>query len=667
MSALDQIVYRAPGRTGAPILPLAASLPEGTEQDHWLERLDPWLRAGALTGRGYLAFGPQAAFVRWKGDAAADRSWEFAHVLVGPVSTLSTSYALQLPDLPAELLRLSRDGRLPQVTGADLGMRSAPGGIGRRSRSAGAIELLVPLLSRVLAGAQSVTMPWTEPLLPEAVLWALASILSMLGDSRPISFLTLASGPMEPPAGLFVSFRRGAAAPHPEPRYDDAAIGLATGYADDPVQLHRTLAQNGVLNPADQASRVGRLLDLWSPSRPHAGNTPAASGPAAQVPAGNDRTRNAYPGGTHTVNARSDGQTPANAAPTSRTSTGRGIICPVCLHEIKDWESLPRWRWDQFQSAYAELKIPPDASPEYLARLLRGAHVRCPDPYHVRKDEHYLPADYGDFGPAVVLGFIGVTESGKTHLLTTMVGEIERGGLQEFGIGSRPLDRALHKRFLDDWVRPLMSEGKVLPGTQEGVVTFTDGFVISPAGGRDRAVALFDVAGGELTRVDDTKQFLEIADGLIFVVDPARLDADGLGDDTFNTVLDLVNSTGRLPDRMSAAVVLNKADMVRFEDPVALWLRSDRKVLDAAESVSESADVYAFLHDKGAAAWTRPYRECARATLHVASPTGGADQPRSDGRVYPRGVTPRRVLRPLVAMLAMTGVLTGAEAERVGI
>jgi hypothetical protein len=644
MSALDQIVYRAPGGTGAPILLLAASLPEGTERDRWLERLDPWLRAGALAGRGYLAFGPQAAFVRWKGGTAQDQSWEFAHVLVGPVSRLSTSDALQLPDLPAELLRLSRDGRLPRFTGADLGMRSAPSGIGRRSRSASAIELLVPLLSRVLAGAQSVTMPWTEPLLPEAVLWALASILSMLGDSRPISFLTLASGPTEPPAGLFVSFRRGAAAPHPEPRYDDAAIGLATGYADDPVQLHRILAQNGVLDPADQAGRVGRLLDLWP-----------------------DRTRNAYPGGTRTVNARSDGQTPANAAPASRTSAGRGIICPVCLHEIKDWENLPRWRWDQFQSAYTELKIPHDASPEYIARLLRGAHVRCPDPYHVRKDEHYLPADYGDFGPPVVLGFIGVTESGKTHLLTTMVGEIERGGLQEFGIGSRPLDRALHKRFLDDWVRPLMSEGKVLPGTQEGVVTFTDGFVISPADGRDQAVALFDVAGGELTRVDDTKQFLEIADGLIFVVDPARLDADGLGDDTFNTVLDLVNSTGRLPDRMSAAVVLNKADLVRFDDPIALWLRSDRKVLDAAESVSESADVYAFLHAKGAAAWTRPYRECARATLHVASPTGGADQQRSDGRVYPRGVTPRRVLRPLVAMLAMTGVLTGAEAERVGI
>jgi hypothetical protein len=127
-----------------------------------------------------------------------------------------------------------------------------------------------------------------------------------------------------------------------------------------------------------------------------------------------------------------------------------------------------------------------------------------------------------------------------------------------------------------------------------------------------------------------------------------------------------VKSTEIQPGQVSAAIVLNKADLLRFEDPIAFWLRSDEKTLDAAEFIRESADVYAFLCDKGAGAWTRPYRECARATLHVASATGGSGR-ESDGAVYPRGVTPRRVLRPLVAMLAMTGVLTGAEAERVGI
>ena len=163
------------------------------------------------------ALDQQAVFVHGKGGAAPGRPWEFAHVLVGPVSTLSARYALRLPDLPAELLRLSRNGRLPQITGACLNIRPARSGIERRARSASAIELLEPLLSCILAGEQSVTMPWTEPLLPEAVLWGLVSIPSMLGGSRPISFLTLAAGPTEEVAGLIVSFRRGVAAPHPDP------------------------------------------------------------------------------------------------------------------------------------------------------------------------------------------------------------------------------------------------------------------------------------------------------------------------------------------------------------------------------------------------------------------------------------------------------------------
>src|ERR1035441_7897109 len=81
----------------------------------------------------------------------------------------------------------------------------------------------------------------------------------------------------------------------------------------------------------------------------------------------------------------------------------------------------------------------------------------------------------------------------------------------------------------------------------------------------------------------------------------------------------------------------------------------------------ESRDVYADLDVQGALALASPYWLCDKVTLHVASPTGGAGDSEGEGGIYPRGVTPRRVLRPLVAMLAMTGVLPGAEAGRVGI
>jgi hypothetical protein len=269
----------------------------------------------------------------------------------------------------------------------------------------------------------------------------------------------------------------------------------------------------------------------------------------------------------------------------------------------------------------------------------------------------------------VLLGFIGLTKSGKSHLLASMVGEIQGGALlQDYGIVSRPVDPAMHQRFLDGWVNPLFSHDRVLPGTQEGIVTFADAFLMSYENGPERLVALFDVAGGDLARVDETKQFLEIANGLFFVIDPEYLSArrQRLGDETFSNVLNVVKGKDRA-GQVSAAIVFNKADRVRFDEPVSRWLRSDSKVLDPVEFLLESRDVYAYLDVQGALALASPYWLCDKVTLHVASPTGGAGDSEGEGGIYPRGVTPRRVLRPLVAMLAMTGVLPGAEAGRVGI
>ena len=73
---------------------------------------------------------------------------------------------------------------------------------------------------------------------------------------------------------------------------------------------------------------------------------------------------------------------------------------------------------------------------------------------------------------------------------------------------------------------------------------------------------------------------------------------------------------------------------------------------------------------------TRRSRSLNRRTLaaRVGDPMSTGRSPSATGgdgaeqnTVYPRGVRPRRVIRPLAAMLAMTGVLTGPEADRVGI
>jgi hypothetical protein len=662
MSTIDQIAYRARNGSTGFIYEAATSVWDKAESDRWLRRLEPWLRAGGPPGRAYFNFGGQAAFIRWYAEAALHFDWQYALVLVGQPDVLTGSYALELPD--SDLPKLSQGGGQAPLLRRKWG--PARDAVKARARSADAVELLIPLLAHALRGERRVTMPWPGPLLPEAVMWGLVSILEMIGDTQPVSFFTYmySSGQHPDTPGLFVTFRPDAKAVlPPDPGFEALAGSLARMFADGPDELRQTLAEHGMPELADPADRISRLLNLWPTSR-----------------AGNVDT-----GGTATVNAspeRPVRTSYANAVPSSGTErqrgrstqdiTGQGVICPMCLGDIRDWSTLEYWTWDPGQEAYVELKVPPDLNETQLARRLDGAQVRCPAPQDdARIGPHYLPADYGRFGPPIVLGFVGLTMSGKSHLLASMVGAIVGQELKKTcGITGSPLDRGWHRRFMDAWVIPLLQHGKVLPGTREGVVEFADAFVMQRRDGLAQVVALFDVAGGDLARLEETKEFLWIADGLFFVIDPDRLSGQWAEDETFSNVLDVLRkNTGRHP--VSAAIVLNKADMLRFEEPVDRWLRygdsTPGAALDSVEFLRESADIYAYLEAKNALAMAAPYEVCDKATLHVASPTGSADTGATEGGVYPRGVTPRRVLRPLVAMLAMTGVLTEPEAEKVGV
>lgn len=664
MSAIDQIAYRARNGSTGFIYEVATSLWDKAGSDRWRRRIEPWLRAGRPQGHAYFNFGAQAAFIRWYAEARSHFDWQYALVLVGQSDVLTGSYALELPD--SDLPMLSRGGGQVPLVRKKWG--PAHDVIKAQARSADAIELLTPLLAHALRGERRVTMPWPGPALPEAVMWGLVSILDMIGDTQPVSFFTRMSASGQDPdtPGLFVTFRPDATTVlPPDPGFEALAGNLADMFANGPDELRQTLAEHGMLEPDDQAGRIGRLLNLWPTSQ-----------------AGYAQT-----GGTAIVNANSESPAPvshADAAPSPGTdrhrrhstqdTPGPGVICPMCLGEIQNWSTLDYWRWDPGLEAYVELKVPPDLNETQLDRLLHGAQVQCPvSQGNTGIGPHYLPADYGRFGPPVVLGFVGLTMSGKSHLLASMVGAIVGRELEKAcGLSSSPLDRAWHRRFMDAWVIPLLKHGKVLPGTREGgVVEFADAFVMRRRDGLAQVVALFDVAGGDLARLDETKEFLWIANGLFFVIDPDRLSGQWAEDETFSNVLDVVRKSTRRRS-VSAAIVLNKADVLRFEEPVDRWLRYEDSTasgaaLDSVEFLRESADAYAYLDARNALAMAAPYEVCDKATLHVASPTGSADTGANEGGVYPRGVTPRRVLRPLVAMLAMTGVLTGPEAEKVGV
>ncbi|HET9898781.1 MAG TPA: GTPase domain-containing protein [Streptosporangiaceae bacterium] len=353
---------------------------------------------------------------------------------------------------------------------------------------------------------------------------------------------------------------------------------------------------------------------------------------------------------------------------TGQGVTGREVLCPVCLRPLL-WTELTPLRYDSESLRYVEVEIAPGASDHRRRLAERGAVVRCPEPAG-EVDEHYLPIDYGRHLDPVVLGLVGATSSGKTHLLAALIGAIEAGELSKLGISCRPLDQAWHRRFMEENVRPLLHEQRVLNPTREGHTHFADAFLMrqeGSAGDQERTVAIFDVAGAELgselTSIRGAKPFLEIASGLIFVIDPTRFELTGpTGEDTFNTVLTVLGQAGRLR-QTSAAIVLNKADLLRFDDPVTRWLRTEVGTADPERVFEESADVFAYLHASNAESLARPVRECGKATLHVVTATGGPDLGKD---IYPRGVRPRRVLAPLIALLAMTGVLAGSRAERIG-
>lgn len=634
MNAVDRIIYRP--RAGASftvIVQTETSIPDLQQAGRWRHRLEPWLWAGRSPGAAYLDFGQEAAFIRFIGTASKPPAWLSAVVLVGQSAELNSTYALELADqeMPEAGYRsstgISWEGPQPGPRRDD---------IEARARSAEAGPALVTVLAHALHGARRVVMPGPDPALAEAVMWGFITIMRMVSGSPRVSFITSASlnTPDADIPEILVSFRSDVSSPlPPDPGFATLAADLADRFADDPGRLRQVLEEHG-LPASDDSSRISRLLAL--PPRGRPGNA----------------------SGKGTASVTTSYGVPAPAV----------VMCPVCLGDITDWSALDYWRWDATvgdEGDYVRIDIPLDLNPTQRARFTHGAYVRCPASTEVAKAAHYLPARYGRFGDPVLLGFVGLTQSGKTHLLASMIGGIS--GLSEYGMNVTELDRATHHSFLEKSVKPLIAGNLVLPGTPDDAsTTLTDAFIVRQARGLERVVALFDVSGGDLERRDSTKEFLWIADGLFFVIDPDHIAASKVGDDTFSNVLDIMSQRPKAGSA-AAAIVLNKADKVRFEEPISRWLRAGSGTLEPTEFLRESADVYAYLEEYQAMELTKPYQVCRKATFHVASPTGGAQEGVDRASKYPRGVTPLRVLRPLVAMLAMTGVLTGPQADQIGV
>ncbi|MGW4254177.1 hypothetical protein ACWEK7_22165, partial [Streptomyces californicus] len=434
--------------------------------------------------------------------------------------------------------------------------------------------------------------------------------------------------------------------------------------APEDLARHRALA--GALPRAFAPAAAGRptpaaLLELLAPEDARR-RLPVAAGAARTRHEAFDRTLEAKRRASAPLAgdpaSGADGAAGAEAAPGD-------VLCPYCLEEIR--LDLSHLYVTDDRNQYQPLDLSGITNPVRRDDAMRAAVQRCAaDPDF---PDHYIPVPYLTHGRPLTVAMIGQSSAGKSHLLTQMIAEITDGGLRRYGVDWQSVNPEQHARFVRERVQPLRS-GKVLAHTERlhEFARFVESLLLTDAHGRVRPVAFFDLGGEDLVRTDEALRFLLGVDALVFVVDPAlalplpQLDAlrahlgvevDRDGDTAFDTVLDRLPRKGPYLET-PAVMVLGKADLLRFQPPVDRWLEEGpAAAIGPDQFLAESADVHALLHRHAGQAWLRPFDAFRRCTLHVASATGG----RESGGRYPAGARPRRVLEPLVSLLAMHGII----------
>ncbi|MGW6445239.1 TRAFAC clade GTPase domain-containing protein [Lentzea sp. NPDC055074] len=354
------------------------------------------------------------------------------------------------------------------------------------------------------------------------------------------------------------------------------------------------------------------------------------------------------------------------------TPAPQKVQCPICL-EFIDWNETELFRWvvDESGARWEPADLSNINNPVKWQDRHDRCYVKCPNPAGEHR-EHHIPVTYRNHEPPIIIGLVGPSKSGKTHLLASIVHAALRNDLRHYGLGFEPVDELRHASFQRE-ITQLM-RGTPLQATDFFKEEITTYLLLRTRSGRARPVVFFDVAGEDFTRVGPRRlggQFVLGATALMFVDEPAgavpALFGRGPGsrNEAFASALDRLERRKDMAD-LPIAVAVSKADQLRYEQPVDHWIRHDDldHALDDGLFRAESRDVYAFLERYRGEAMLDVFARFKRGTLHVVSATGGGAD--NDNTQFPRGVRPARVLWPLLSLLAMCGAVEHPLAQEVG-
>ncbi|KUP96126.1 hypothetical protein [Thermobifida cellulosilytica] len=297
-------------------------------------------------------------------------------------------------------------------------------------------------------------------------------------------------------------------------------------------------------------------------------------------------------------------------------------------------------------------------------------------------DPHYLPYEYCQIRRTLNIGLIGTTRSGKSHLLAAMLYRLreEERRLARLGVHVEPFaemwEHYMQREDIAGFLAPdrrtaLRRTNRTDPVEFRMAYTVTSTWNGEPT---DCVVSFFDVAG-ELfldAKARRRLQFIYGLDAYIFVADSQALygwDGKRRGllhrsgfDEVINQILQnerhMAHATKQRRETFlpkPAVVVLAKADLLLAQNEywTSRWLeRDDDFELETVDE--ESEDVYVYCATNGAREWLKPVSAFEDATLHFTSATGCEER---DGHYNKRKFRHMRVLRPLLALFAMTGII----------